>query len=177
MREDPEFRQAQAERTKGRWRSGVLREQVVRWHRDNKELSNQLIANARKHGDPRENLRKARLVQVKTSKLHLFFKEQMILAGLTGFVTEGLVGPFQVDEANYALKVAVEIDGCWWHGCSTCGYDGVRSTLNNDKSKNAYLKAMNWAVLRLKGHEIDNDPEGCLERITSFVSVSREVTA
>jgi very-short-patch-repair endonuclease len=167
--EDPQFRLKQAALTKARWESGNLRDAVVRWHRENKELSNTIIANARKCDNPGENLRKARLIQVKTSKLHLAFKVRMLTAGLNSFITESQLGPFRIDEARHDIKVAVEIDGCWWHGCQRCGFTGVRATVANDKSKNAYIATIGWALVRIRECDIKADPDACIAHIRSVI--------
>lgn len=174
--ENPEHRAKQTALTKERWDSGLLREVVVRWHRENKTLSNQLIANARKYSDPVGNLRRVRLTRTNTSKLHLAFKARMVSAGLDSFTTESLLGPFHVDEARSDLKLALEIDGCWWHGCQSCGFTGVRSTISNDRAKNAYLAKIGWVVVRVRECEIKRDPDACVSRIWDIVNIrSKEI--
>lgn len=110
-------------------------------------------------------MRAARAALNKTSNLHLSFKDRMVRSGLGGFVTEGEVGPFSIDESHSDAHLAIEIDGCYWHGCLECGFPGVPSNLRNDRAKNAYLKAAGWEVLRLKGHDVRKNPEMCIQRI------------
>ena len=141
-----------------------LRPLVTKWHQEHREASLAGAARARTYMQD-TSMSAARAVVSKTSKLHLGFKARMVLAGLTGFTTEGRVGPFEVDEVHHEHRLAVEVDGCWWHGCATCGHSGVASTLANDKAKNAYLKAAGWRVLRLPGHIVEKDPQTALAQI------------
>ena len=161
LNQSPEKREGLSRETKARWKNGGLREVVEGWHREHREESIAGAAHARTHKRD-VSMSAARAVVNKTSKLHLGFKTLMGQAGFTGFTTEGKVGPFEVDEAHYETRLAVEIDGCWWHGCPTCGHNGVASTLANDKAKNAYLKAAGWCVLRLSGHIVEKDPQAAL---------------
>lgn len=141
-----------------------LRPLVTKWHQEHREASLAGAAHARTYKRDTA-MSAARAAISKTSKLHLGFKARMEQAGLTGFTTEGKVGPFEVDEAHYETRLAVEVDGCWWHGCTTCGHSGVASTLANDKAKNAYLKAAGWHVLRLLGHTVEKDPQTALAQV------------
>ena len=168
MNRSPERREAISRQTKARWLDGNLREAVEGWHRDNREASLAGIAHARSHVTD-TSMAKARAARNKTSKMHLRFKERMVDAGITGFTTEGKVGPFEVDEVHAELRLAVEIDGCYWHGCSDCGHPGVPSTLANDKRKDAYLKAAGWALLRIHGHMVRKNPDAALDLIAFAV--------
>lgn len=65
-------------------------------------------------------------------------------------------------------KVAVFADGCYWHGCPECGYDAPDLRVKDEKIT-SQLEAEGWMVLRLWGHEIEGDIEGCVERIGGCV--------
>lgn len=57
------------------------------------------------------------------------------------------------------VKLDVEVDGRRWHE----GPDGGRKVA--DRLRDAELKARGWKVARFWVHELDQDMEGCLERI------------
>jgi very-short-patch-repair endonuclease len=159
-----EMNKSEDRRARASANSGWLRKASIRWHRENPDQSRELARKARGHIKDK-TMAAARAAVNKTSRLHLNFKKKMLACGLEGFVTEGRVGPFEIDEAHYEEKLAVEIDGCWWHGCSGCGYPGVRTTLSNDRSKNSYLEACGWRILRLKGCEISRSPEEAISQV------------
>lgn len=176
MNRSQERREAVSRETKARWESGEQRNAVEGWHRDNREASLAGASNARSHITD-TSMAKARAAMNKTSKMHLRFKDRMVNAGFTGFTTEGKVGPFEVDEVHAELRLAVEIDGCYWHGCSDCGHPGVPSTLANDKRKDAYLKAAGWTLLRIPGHMVRENPETALGLIAAAVEQAHRSAA
>lgn len=158
LNQDPEQQELLRQITTERWEEGGdLREKVPQWHLDNKERSNYLAAKARSY------------IKKKSSKLHLTFKDLMISEGLTGFITEFRYGFYHIDEANPDLKLAIEIDGCYWHSCPECGYDGPQETLATDNRKESFLEKRGWTVLRFWGHDIKQNPHKCIEIISSTI--------
>jgi very-short-patch-repair endonuclease len=173
VRERPEVKEKLRQAALRGWASdGAIRKGVQAYHEENREEVIQQLEKARSCVDP-EHLRtmaKAREALSTTSGLHLRFKERMVEAGLSGFETEGRVGPFEVDELHRDKRLAIEIDGCYWHGCEECGHPGVPSTISNDRSKNAYLKAAGVRLLRLPGHLIRKHPDEALRLVGETLS-------
>jgi very-short-patch-repair endonuclease len=166
LNKSPERRAANSRRMKALWEVGSIREVVEGYHRENPEASRAQLAEARKNIDPDHARRLAqRNARKKTSKMHLLFKERMIEAGMGEFFTEYLVLGYLVDEALPDLHLAVEIDGCYWHGCPECGCAGVEKTLANDRAKSRYLTLKGWTLLRLPGHLVRKDPEVAISLI------------
>ena len=74
-------------------------------------------------------------------------------------------------------KVAVFIDGCYWHGCpdhyvapkTNAGYwsDKVARNVARDRDTNERLRGSGWTVLRFWEHEA---AEGCALKITETVT-------
>lgn len=104
-----------------------------------------------------------------TSKLHSQFKREMVSQGLSGFITEFPFEYYALDEANPELKLCVEIDGCYWHGCKNCGFEGMASNHRVDKSKNALLSKRGWKLLRIKECEIKQSTQKCIQKIQEVV--------
>ena len=73
-------------------------------------------------------------------------------------------------------RVAVFIDGCWWHGCaehyrppaSNAGYWAAKVARNRERDRLAdeALVAVGWAVIRVWEHEL---PESAARRIEAAV--------
>jgi len=76
-------------------------------------------------------------------------------------------------------RVAVFVDGCFWHSCPTCGhrpasnvaYWGAKLDRNaaRDQEQTVRLKAAGWTVLRFWGHEIHSDVASCAVRVSLTV--------
>lgn len=74
-------------------------------------------------------------------------------------------------------KVAVFIDGCYWHGCpehyvppkTNSGYwsQKVARNMERDRDTNRRLKEADWTVLRFWEHE---SPDTCALQIAATVS-------
>jgi DNA mismatch endonuclease (patch repair protein) len=77
-------------------------------------------------------------------------------------------------------KVAVFIDGCYWHGCpehfkapkTNPGYwaPKIAGNIARDRETDALLSAEGWLVLRFWAHE---DPFACADRIRDAVLARR----
>lgn len=74
-----------------------------------------------------------------------------------------------------AQRVAVFVDGCFWHGCpehyvrprSRTRFWGSKLVENvrRDRRQTRLLESMGWKVLRFWEHELFEDPEGVVEAI------------
>lgn len=82
-------------------------------------------------------------------------------------------------------KLAIFIDGCFWHGCPDCGdgrapasnisYWSVKRATNRarDEQRTHELQAMGWTVLRLWEHEVHSNIEQCVRRIENALGEHR----
>ncbi|MGW2229116.1 very short patch repair endonuclease [Streptomyces formicae] len=78
-------------------------------------------------------------------------------------------------------KVAVFVDGCYWHGCpehyvpprTNSGYwsDKVAGNMKRDRDTDERLSAAGWRVLRFWEHE---SPEECARNVFDVVLDRRE---
>lgn len=76
-------------------------------------------------------------------------------------------GPEKIDIAFPSRKVAVFVDGCFWHGCpehshmpeTNVGYWGPKLVRNKerDAATTRKLESEGWKVVRVWEHEV-NDP-------------------
>lgn len=82
----------------------------------------------------------------------------------------------RIDVAFTRAKVAVFVDGCYWHGCPE---HGTNPTANNewwqwkfarnkarDEDTNRHLRELGWTVIRVWEHE---DPADAADRIEAAV--------
>lgn len=78
-------------------------------------------------------------------------------------------------------KVAVFVDGCFWHGCReiikyplanrTFWVKKIRSNRIRDRKVTARLKAEGWKVVRIWEHELKRDKWRAIARISNAVSL------
>jgi len=82
-------------------------------------------------------------------------------------------------------KIAIEVDGCRYHGCPEhCKYDDlpekqqldVDAQRLRDKQLDLAYASDGWEVLRLWEHEIKDDLPSCVERISDILGEKVEFT-
>ncbi len=86
------------------------------------------------------------------------------------------------DIAFLGLKVAVFVDGCFWHGCPehatwpNTNSDFWRSKIEanraRDENTNARLIAAGWHVVRVWEHELHTDAADRIERFVKILPMN-----
>lgn len=79
-------------------------------------------------------------------------------------------------------KVAVFVDGCFWHGCPKCYtrpktnrafWDRKRETnMARDRRVTRQLRRQGWKVIRIWQHSLKKSPNACLTRIHRGLTLS-----
>ena len=69
-------------------------------------------------------------------------------------------GPFLVDLAFPALRIAIEVDGWAWH------VDAVRFA--RDRRKGNALNRAGWSLLRFTWHQLDGGPQDVLADVETM---------
>lgn len=113
-------------------------------------------------------------VKCRDTKLEIKLRKELYKQGLRGFRTRfNLYGKPDIVFTKY--KLAIFVDGCFWHKCPTCFkkpstetdfWDKKieRNTLR-DKEVNNKLAGDGWKVLRFWEHEINKNMNNVLGRI------------
>jgi DNA mismatch endonuclease (patch repair protein) len=75
-------------------------------------------------------------------------------------------------------KVAIFVDGCFWHKCPVCFQEPetrnefwmkkIQSNVERDKKVNLQLKNLGWTVMRFWEHDIRKNPDAIVERIAEM---------
>lgn len=149
---DPAQKEARSRESILRWESGGMREIVANWHRENSALSNALAQKARSH------------IKRTFTKPHAILEAALIGAGMP-VRREYPIGFYHIDEAIPDEKLAIEIDGCYWHGCTECGFEGTPKMRALDKRKSSYLGSLGWRLIRIRACEIKADLDRCVIRV------------
>jgi DNA mismatch endonuclease (patch repair protein) len=89
-------------------------------------------------------------------------------------------GPEKIDIAFPGKKLAVFVDGCFWHSCpehrhipkSNESYWKPKLAKNIERAskKNVRLKKEGWCVIHIWEHEVNADAESCAKRIALLLS-------
>jgi DNA mismatch endonuclease (patch repair protein) len=145
-----------SKKSKAMWGTKSHQDKIQMWQKENRQQVLESCKNAREH------------ISHTFTKPHQTLKQVLVSEGIET-LTEHTVSYYHIDEAIPTLKIAIEVDGCYWHGCGTCGFTPTRRIAGNDKAKDTNLSKLGWVVLRLKEHEIYENPSSCLERIKTLV--------
>jgi DNA mismatch endonuclease, patch repair protein len=72
-------------------------------------------------------------------------------------------------------KIAIFVDGCFWHKCPVCFQEPetrkefwmkkIQSNVERAKKVNEQLRIDGWTVIRIWEHEIRKDPEMVIRKI------------
>jgi very-short-patch-repair endonuclease len=66
-------------------------------------------------------------------------------------------------------KVLIEVDGCFWHGCSECGFR--KTDTNNDELKNQLAIDLGMTLFRLPEHSINANPDYVREVLQGILGI------
>ena len=101
--------------------------------------------------------------------------------GITGWRRHLNLIPGKPDFAFRSARVAVFVDGCFWHGCKRCQRNitpstnseywrqKVRRNQERDRKVNAELRKSRWRVVRIWEHDVVNIPSKVLHRIQNLL--------
>ena len=91
-------------------------------------------------------------------------------------------GKEKIDIAFPSKKVAVFVDGCFWHSCPIHGHNPksnlgywkpkLEKNIERAKEKDARLKNSGWEVLHFWEHDINGGPEKCAVEIMKALEMA-----
>jgi DNA mismatch endonuclease (patch repair protein) len=117
-------------------------------------------------------------VRTKGTDVELALRKKLWALGLRYKLNSSLPG--KPDLIFLKRKIAIFVDGCFWHGCPK----HYRQPKNNDEFWRAKiqrnqerdrlvtqtLEEMNWTVIRFWEHEIENNLGACISRVMRVVA-------
>jgi len=112
-------------------------------------------------------------IKGKDTKPELILRKALWSNGLRYRLKNKLPG--RPDIIFRARKIAIFVDGCFWHGCPDhCQIHKTNqpfweSKLSKNKSRdkevNRVLENVGWSVIRFWEHDVRNDLSNCVKRI------------
>ncbi|GED59946.1 very short patch repair endonuclease [Brevibacillus formosus] len=88
------------------------------------------------------------------------------------------------DIAIQKHKIVIFLDSCFWHSCpihgnvpaTNVGYwqKKLKRNIDRDIEVNEYYSKKGWKILRIWEHEVKNDFESALKKISHFILSSKQ---
>ena len=121
-------------------------------------------------------------VKCKDTKPEVQFRKYLFNKGLRGYRTQAKL-PGKPDIIFRKQKVAIFIDGCFWHKCPKCfsppksnvefWTKKINGNVQRDKHINKILSKEGYVVLRFWTHEIKEDSAKCFNKV--YKSVKKNI--
>ena len=83
--------------------------------------------------------------KAKDTKPELLLRKSLWKKGLRGYRIHPKTIPGKPDVCFISRKIAIFINGCFWHRCPYCNYEFNKNVIR-DKEKTKQLKRMGWKV-------------------------------
>lgn len=109
---------------------------------------------------------------------------RLVKAGVRGWTLHSDNLPGRPDFVFAGSRLAVFVDGCYWHGCPKCyrppesntSYWSEKYKRNKarDRKISAKLRREGWKVLRIWEHEVKKTPQRAVEKIQTHLAALPE---
>lgn len=118
-------------------------------------------------------------VKGKDTGLEKFFRKSVSASKIKGYrLNTNITGRPDLYFPKY--RIAVFVDGCFWHGCPRCYIrpetnknfwaDKVKKNMNRDKVVNAILHKDGTKVVRFWGHDVKKNPNQCAVKLKKIIA-------
>ena len=121
------------------------------------------------------------------TKPELLLRRALWAAGVRGYRVHRKGLPGSPDVTFGPARVAVFVDGCFWHGCPRCykapktrsefWRNKVETNRTRDARDAGLLEATDWLVLRVWECELTADVDAVVATVVRVVADRREATA
>lgn len=128
------------------------------------------------HLSPEGRSRNMAAIRSKNTKPELALRAMLRDAGATGYRIHTREIPGKPDVAFTRWRVAVFVDGSFWHGhpdhfdpvrATTYWREKIARTQERDRAADAALGSLGWSVVRFWDFELAANPGRCIEEILS----------
>lgn len=123
----------------------------------------------------------------KNTKPELALRKALREIGIPGYRLHWKKAPGRPDIAYPGRRIAIFVNGCYWHRCPHCNLPLPRSNtdfwkekfeknIKRDTDKTRDLEENGWMVLVFWECEINNDPLACADKVKRQVHINRPDT-
>lgn len=113
-------------------------------------------------------------IKSKDTKPELCLRKILLLSKIKNFRTNYVL-PGKPDLVFAKNKLAIFIDGCFWHKCPKCFVkpatrskfweEKIKKNVSRDKEINKTIRGLGWKILRFWEHEINMNPGKVVKKI------------
>lgn len=117
-------------------------------------------------------------IRGKNTAPEIKLRKMLFAAGARGYRIHYKL-PGKPDIVFVKKKIAIFVDGCFWHKCPVCFQEPatrkefwmkkIQSNIDRDKKVNEQLKCDGWTVIRIWEHEIKKEPEEAVQKIIALL--------
>ena len=108
--------------------------------------------------------------------------EKIALVTWNQRIQDSLQSARQTGYCLYKKKIAIFIDGCFWHKCPICFQEPetrkefwmkkIQSNVERDDKVNLQLKSDGWTVMRFWEHDVRKNPEAIVKHISGKIGIN-----
>ena len=106
----------------------------------------------------------------------------LVRAGIRGFRLHARDVTGSPDFVFDSIRLAVFVDGCFWHGCPRCGHRPKSNrkywnakldrNISRDRRTRSKLRRQGWSVIRVWAHDL-SVPAKALAKVASAIASRR----
>lgn len=119
--------------------------------------------------------------QGKNTKPEVLFRKALWNSGVRGYRLHWKKAPGKPDIAFPGKKIAIFLNGCFWHRCPKCNLSLPKNNqdfwknkfarnVERDQEKIASLKSQNWGVLVIWECELKQNMDEQINRVLQFLN-------
>jgi len=107
----------------------------------------------------------------------------LVRNSIAGFTLQAQEVPGKPDIYFKKERLAIFVDGCFWHGCDKCGHVPKSNTkfwvlkiqrnIERDQQANRTLSSMGTSVLRFWEHQLKEDLDTCVAQVKHSLECKR----
>ncbi len=121
-------------------------------------------------------------IRSKNTECELLLRKKLWAIGIRGWrVNTNLKG--KPDIVFTKKRIAVFVDGCFWHGCEKCFQmpktrreywePKILRNKERDKEISDYYRQRGWTILRFWEHDVKRNLDDCAHKVAEAVHVSK----
>ena len=117
-------------------------------------------------------------IRAKNTGPEVTLRKRLFASGIRGYRIHFDL-PGKPDIVFTRKKIAIFVDGCFWHKCPVCFQEPetrkefwmkkIQSNVDRDTKVNEQLKNDGWMVIRIWEHEIQKKPDMAVKKISDLL--------